>query len=742
MTPRHRQSALAAVLLATIAALAPGSLGHAAAGQTGGVVLDGWGGLHPFGGFTLNVAGGPYWQGWDIARAVAVRDDGSGGWVLDGWGGIHAFGSAPSIATPVYTAGADTARDLVVTSKDASGLPTGAAGYVLTGDGALHPWGGAPPLSGSVWAGQDVARGLLVHYNGATPDGAWVLLRDGSIEHVGSAPPIALNDERVPPVWQHLHANADGTLWALADWGVTTGAGPTASPSIPETASWSGYSDWGAWNILRDIHLAALPAGTTPTSAAQPVSAGALNAYRTTYRPPGGVSLDGWGGLHPFGGWPLNTAGAGYWYGWDIARSLLLREDGGGGWTLDGFGGIHPFGGAPAAASDASYWSGWDIARDVVITSHDAHGNLDGREGYTLDAWGGVHPFGGAPALASPGYWPGWDIARGLDVHLNSSGTPDGVLILDAWGGMHYAGNYPAVSQPPYYAGHEAYERLQRTSDGTLFAVTHFGWASGLGPENVSTVPWHTSGMTPYWAGYSDTGVWDMVRDVAVGRSDNPSPAGQPVSWAAANAYADRVTTLWARYLNAPSLRQDMPLDCESASTAAALNMVGSGASQEWVFSDLPDDTRPAVMSGGVPVEWGDAWTSFVGNVFGSEQAFTGYGVYYAPIQHVLADAGHSGWGGQNWTLNDMMAEVDRGHPVIIWVSSAWQFTPTSTWMGFDGATVPYTTYDHTVLLYGIDPGAQTISLMDVWTGTYRTFSWGQFASFMATWANMAVAVQ
>lgn len=739
MSPRHRLSVFAAVLISMVAALAPTSLAHAS-GQTGGVVLDGWGGLHPFGGFALNTAGASYWPGWDIARAIVVRDDGSGGWMLDGWGGIHAFGSATGISSPVYTPGADTARDFAVTSTDGSGLPNGAAGYVLTADGALHAWGGAPQLSSPVWAGLDVARGLLIHFNGASPDGAWILLRDGSIEHVGAAPAIALNDQRVPPVWQHLHANADGTIWALADWGITMGAGPTSSPSIPETASWSGYGDWGGWNILRDLHLAALGSGTTPATP-QPVSGGAVGAYRSAYAPAGGVSLDGWGGLHPFGGWPLNTSGAPYWYGWDIARSILL-DNNGGGWELDGFGGVHAFGGAPPTPSDTSYWYNWDIARDIVITSHDAHGNLDGRQGYTLDGWGGVHAFGGAPTLPSPGFWPGWDIARGLDIHLNSSGTPDGDLVIDAWGGLHYGGNYPQVSAPPYYAGHDAYERLQRTSDGHLFAVTNFGWAYGLGQQNVSTVAWQTSGMNPYWSGYSDTGVWDMVRDVAVGRSDNPSPGGQPVSWAAANAYADRVTTLWPRYLNAPSIRQDMPLDCESASTAAALQMAGVGASQDWVFSALPDDTRPAVISGGLPVEWGDAWTSFVGNVFGSEQAFTGYGVYYAPIENVVADTGHTAWGGQYWTLNDMMAEIDRGHPVIIWVSSAWTFTPTATWTGFDGATVPYTTYDHTVLLYGIDPGAQTISLMDVWTGTYRTFSWGQFASFMATYANMAVAVQ
>lgn len=710
--------------------------------QPGGVVLDGWGGLHPFGGFALSQSGAPYWYGWDIARAIVVRSDGSGGWTLDGYGGIHAFGAAAPIATPVYTPGSDTARDFASTSLDQTGLPTGAAGYLLTADGALHAWGGAPALTvPATYPGQDVARGALVHFAGATPDGAWILLSDGTIEHAGAAPPISLQDERVPPGWRHLHANADGTMWAVDDWGITAGAGATSSPAAaPETTSWSGYSDWGRWNIVRDLYLSPLPSGVAPTSTAQPVSDAAAIAYRDAYRPPGGVTLDGWGGLHPFGGYPLDNRGAPYWPRWDIAESLIIQPQGDGGWVMDGYGGIHAFGGAPNV-SDEPYWQGWDIARDFVMTSRDAHGNLDGRQGYVLDAWGGVHAFGGAPPLPTPAYWAGWDIARGLDVHLNSAGAPDGVVVIDAFGGLHYGGTYPTLQPPPYHGGQETYERLQRTSDGHVFAVTHFGVAVSLGSEDITTVAWPVSSAAPYWSGYSDWGVWDIIRDLALGRTDNSAGSGQPVSLAAINALQDRETTLTARTLNAPSIRQDMELDCESASTAAALNMVGSGASQDWVFSQLPDDRRAAVMSNGVPAIWGDAWTNFVGNVSGSQQQFTGYGVYYAPIVSVIAETGHNSWGGQDWTLGDMMAEVDRGHPVIIWVSNAWQLVPTSTWNGFDGAAVPYTTTEHAVLLYGVDPGAQSISLMDVGTGTYRTFSWAQFASFMATWANMAVAV-
>jgi hypothetical protein len=61
-----------------------------AGNKTGGFVLDGWGGVHPFGHAHLATSPRTYWRGWDIARGIAV--DGHGhGVVVDGWGGVHPF---------------------------------------------------------------------------------------------------------------------------------------------------------------------------------------------------------------------------------------------------------------------------------------------------------------------------------------------------------------------------------------------------------------------------------------------------------------------------------------------------------------------------------------------------------------------------------------------------------------------------------------------------------------------------
>jgi hypothetical protein len=162
-----------------------------------GLVLDGWGGLHPFhlnGSTTaMQIQGNAYWPGWDIARKVIIWPDGSGGVVMDAWGGLHSFGvngsSIGAISQSAYWPGWNIARDVVSNSGIHSG-------YVLDGWGGIHPFhaasdGSAMPGAispGGYWPGWDIARALyfLPHSStaGYTLDG-W-----GGTHPFGGAPPI------------------------------------------------------------------------------------------------------------------------------------------------------------------------------------------------------------------------------------------------------------------------------------------------------------------------------------------------------------------------------------------------------------------------------------------------------------------------------------------------------------------------------------------------------------------------
>ncbi|MGZ6928463.1 MAG: hypothetical protein ACXVJX_07715 [Acidimicrobiia bacterium] len=159
----------------------------------------------------------------------------------------------------------------------------------------------------------------------------------------------------------------------------------------------------------------------------------------------GGLTVDGFGGLHRFrvgtGARLAAPRGAPAWPGWDIARGVALLPDHSGGYVLDGFGGLHPFAigtdALPPAARGTPYWPGWDIARGVTVLP-------DGSGGYVVDGFGGLHPFrigrgGPPPAVTTVASWPGRDVARGVALRPDGrSGyvvTSTGVLARVAFGG-------------------------------------------------------------------------------------------------------------------------------------------------------------------------------------------------------------------------------------------------------------------------------------------------------------------
>ncbi len=162
---------------------------------TGGYVLDGYGALHPFAvkgrPMPPAIVGGPYFPGQDVAKRVVIFSDGTGGYVLDGFGGVHPFGIGRAMpAAPVttgYWRGWDIANDLVL-------IPGTHSGYVLDGYGALHPFAPAgQPLPARVsntsyWSGWDIARAVwLLPSSTAAKPGGYVLDGYGALHKFGTA---------------------------------------------------------------------------------------------------------------------------------------------------------------------------------------------------------------------------------------------------------------------------------------------------------------------------------------------------------------------------------------------------------------------------------------------------------------------------------------------------------------------------------------------------------------------------
>jgi hypothetical protein len=192
----------------------------------------------------------------------------------------------------------------------------------------------------------------------------------------------------------------------------------------------------------------------------------------------GGYVLDGYGGIHPFGTAPPVTSTA-YWPGRDIARGIALRPDGRSGYVLDVGGGIHPFGGAPAVLGTV-YWPMGDVARGIALRA-------DGVSGYVLDGSGGVHPFGGAPPLLVTAYWPGLDVARGIALR------PDGrsAWIVDRWNGVHSVGSPSLIAPTGDLPGEDTARGIVAAGDGGGYTITVLGRLRAFGdapPVQVSAV--------------------------------------------------------------------------------------------------------------------------------------------------------------------------------------------------------------------------------------------------------------
>ena len=256
--------------------------------------------------------------------------------------------------------------------------------YTLDGFGGLHADGASLPAHWSgYWANWKIARaGALL------PDSSGGYVMDGF-----------------------------GGLHAFSVGGNLMPAAPT------------GFGYWPNWDIARDLVL--LPAAT----ASQPQ----------------GYTMDGFGGLHPFGGAPAPHFSA-YWPNWDIAKRMVLLGDGTGGYVMDGFGGLHPFAVGsnpmPPAITNFGYWPNWNIARDIALLPGSTAANVSGM---TIDGWGGVHPFGNASAVSGFAYWPGWDIARTIRLSpLSTPSKPQG-WVMDGFGGLHPFGGAPAVPYSAYW---------------------------------------------------------------------------------------------------------------------------------------------------------------------------------------------------------------------------------------------------------------------------------------------------
>src|SRR5205807_6517348 len=97
--------------------------------------------------------------------------------------------------------------------------------------------------------------------------------------------------------------------------------------------------------------------------------------------------------------------------------------------------------------------------------------------------------------------------------------------------------------------------------------------------------------------------------------------------------------------------RQAMTLDCETGALRMGLATYGHYYSDSALFAYESVDSRSPVMGPNhTVVQWGDPYSNFVGNVWGSDTTPTGYGVYYPVIVSIAHSHGvPNAYGGEGF---------------------------------------------------------------------------------------------
>jgi uncharacterized protein YvpB len=201
-----------------------------------------------------------------------------------------------------------------------------------------------------------------------------------------------------------------------------------------------------------------------------------------------------------------------------------------------------------------------------------------------------------------------------------------------------------------------------------------------------------------------------------------------------------------------PVDKQTMALDCETAALQMGLAALGHNYSQTDLFAFEPQDKRSPILDPNNRkrvVQWGDPYTSFVGNVNGSDLGPTGYGIYYPIILSIAKSHGApSSIGGEAMTAAQVYSAVANGHPVLVWVETGWEnaraagYTGVWTsWPDTGSKPIRYSLIEHVVTLSGVS--ATQIRVNDPWKSGSQY--WFGKAAFEASWAdfnNMAIILQ
>jgi uncharacterized protein YvpB len=229
---------------------------------------------------------------------------------------------------------------------------------------------------------------------------------------------------------------------------------------------------------------------------------------------------------------------------------------------------------------------------------------------------------------------------------------------------------------------------------------------------------------------------------LAEGNAAQTLPTPTPTAVVSVPTAIPSISNTGAVSLNAPIIKQDLALDCESAALEVALAVKNIDVPQDRIFYSLPQQPQPVQLGAdGYPERWGDPYVAFVGDVNGYEPSFTGYGVYYPPIVAAAERFGATASGRTGWTVPEIVAQLQAGNSVVVWLTSDFKAHVPRYWTAWDGRRIPWAIGEHAVPVIGFNPVENTITFVDVLYGVERTMSTQAFAAALTTFGGMGVVV-
>jgi uncharacterized protein YvpB len=179
-----------------------------------------------------------------------------------------------------------------------------------------------------------------------------------------------------------------------------------------------------------------------------------------------------------------------------------------------------------------------------------------------------------------------------------------------------------------------------------------------------------------------------------------------------------------ALILDAPLLKQEHSLSCESSAAAMAARFHGLQISESSILRALPLHENPNL--------------GFRGNVDGPYGGLEDYGTYADPIRRAL-----TGLGLQVEQLDGGIKEIKQnirlGRPVIAWVTYRMQVQSPRRVTLSDGTTVTMVPYEHAVLVVGYN--AEGLWVHDPYDGTRAFYAESDFRRSFSYLGNMALVV-